>query len=277
MPDPARRHSHVRAGQRTYVPRPPLSGLIEFLWASEAYGAGHRRERVLPGPVSELVIVLRGARPGAVFCGAQSEAFVIETADRPSLLGVHFKPGGAFPFLRRMPAGELHNLRVSLATIWGADAGDLQERLQEAPTPIARFRLLEAALLSRLSAPPRRHPAVAYALGAIDAAPTRSIGEITACIGLSARRFIALFAAQVGLTPKLYGRVRRFQDVLAILHGAADVDWTEVALRCGYYDQAHFIHDFRAFSGLTPTDYVRAAVRERGHVPLDEQNRVQGR
>ena len=274
MEDPVRRRSHVRTGQRTYVPRPPLSGLIEFLWASEAYGAGHPRERVLPGPVSELVIVLRGARPGAVFCGAQSEAFVIETADRPTLLGVHFKPGGAFPFLRTIPAGELHNLRVSLDTIWGVDACDLQERLQEAATSAARFRLLEAALLARLTAPPRRHPAVAYALGAIDAAPERPIGDITERLGLSARRFIELFTAQVGLTPKLYSRVRRFQDVLAFIHEADDVDWVDVALRCGYYDQAHFIHDFRAFSGLTPTAYVRAAVRDRSHVPLDESDRV---
>ncbi len=251
-----------------YVPRPPLSGLIEFFWAYDAYGAGHPRERVLPGPVSELVVVLRGARPGTVFCGAQSESFVIETADRPALLGVHFKPGGAFPFLRRMPADELHNQRVSLDAIWGADARALQERLQEAATPRARFRILEAALLARLSGPPVRHPAVAYALAAMDAAPMRTIGDITDRIGLSARRFIEVFTAEVGLTPKLYCRVRRFQEVLMRVHGAADVDWTDVALTCGYYDQAHFIHDFRAFSGLSPTAYLRARARDRGHVPI---------
>jgi AraC-like DNA-binding protein len=255
--------------RRTYVPRPPLSGLVDFFWSYEAYGAGHARERVLPGPVSELVVVLNGARAGSVFCGAQSEAFVIETADRPALLGVHFKPGGAFPFLRRMPADELHNVRVSLDAIWGADARDLQERLQEAATPGGRFRLLEAALLARLGGPPVRHPAVAYALAEIDARPSRPIGEITDRIGLSARRFIEVFATEVGLTPKLYGRVRRFQAVLTLVHGAADVDWTDVALTCGYYDQAHFIHDFRAFSGLSPTAYVRAGARDRGHVPLE--------
>jgi methylphosphotriester-DNA--protein-cysteine methyltransferase len=253
-----------------YVPRPPLSGLVDFFWSYEAYGAGHARERVLPGPVSELVVVLNGARAGTVFCGAQSESFVIETADRPALLGVHFKAGGAFPFLRRMPADELHNVQVSLDAIWGADARDLQERLQEAATPAARFRLLEAALLARRGGPAVRHPAVAYALAAIDARPSRPIREITDRIGLSARRFIEIFSTEVGLTPKLYGRVRRFQAVLTRVHGAADVDWTDVALTCGYYDQAHFIHDFRAFSGLSPTAYLRAGVRDWGHVPLEE-------
>jgi methylphosphotriester-DNA--protein-cysteine methyltransferase len=216
------------------------------------------------------VVVLRGTRPGAVFCGAQSESFVIETADRPALLGVHFKPGGAFPFLRRIPADALHNLRVPLDAIWGADARDLHERLQEAATPGGRFRILETALRARLSRSPVRHPAVAHALGAIDASPTRTIGDITDRIGLSARRFIEVFTAEVGLTPKLYCRVRRFQEVLTLVQGAVDIDWTDVALACGYYDQAHFIHDFRAFSGLSPTAYVRARGRDRGHVPLDE-------
>jgi AraC-like DNA-binding protein len=64
--------------------------------------------------------------------------------------------------------------------------------------------------------------------------------------------------------------VRRFQDVLARVHGVADIDWTDVALSCGYYDQAHLIHDFRAFSGLSPTAYARAGTRDRGHVPLEE-------
>jgi AraC-like DNA-binding protein len=256
------------------VPRPPLSALVEFFWAYEAYGEGHARERVLPGPVSELVVVLGGGRPGAVFCGAQSQSFVIDTSERPALLGVHFKPGGAFPFLRRMPADELHNVRVSLDALWGAHARELHERLEQAPTPGARFRILEAALLARLTGPAARHPAVAHALAAIDRAPTRPIGDITRCIGLSARRFIEVFAAQVGLTPKLYGRVRRFQAVLALVDGAEGIDWTEVALTCGYYDQAHLIHDFRAFSGLSPTAYTRARVRHRGHVPLDDSDGV---
>jgi methylphosphotriester-DNA--protein-cysteine methyltransferase len=88
-------------------------------------------------------------------------------------------------------------------------------------------------------------------------------------VGLSPKRFISIFRDQVGLTPKLYGRVRRFQTVIERVHGAADVDWADVALSAGYYDQAHFSHDFRGFTGLTPTAYLAKQGEFMNHVPMD--------
>ena len=87
----------------TYVPRPPLSDHVDFFWAFDAYGGTHARERVLPTATSELVVPLSDDRSHPVICGAHSESFVIDTASRPALIGVHFKPGGAVPFLK-MPA-----------------------------------------------------------------------------------------------------------------------------------------------------------------------------
>jgi len=115
------------------------------------------------------------------------------------------------------------------------------------------------------------HPAVRYALEQFDAfALFRSVADVTAQIGLSSRRFIEIFRNQVGLTPKLYCRIRRFQKVLAAIDDASEVDWTGVALKCGYFDQAHFIHDFRAFSGVNPTTYLRNRTH-RNHVAVPEQ------
>ena len=251
-----------------FVPRPPLSDLVECFWAYEAYGAGHARERVLPNGTSEIVVVLDNDRERPVVCGAHSESFVIETASRPTLLGVHFRPGGAVPFLR-VPADELTNTLVSLDALWGGLASELKDRLLEAGSWAARFRIVEAVLLTRLTGPPGRHPAVAFALNVIQAAPhTHTIGRLTERIGISPRRFIQVFTAEVGLTPKVFCRVRRFQRVLALIERNEEIDWADVAVAGGYYDQAHFIHDFRAFSGINPTAYVRANVRERNHVPL---------
>jgi len=173
------------------------------------------------------------------------------------------------PFLK-MPANELCNTRVSLDALWGGAAPELRERLLEARTWPARFHVLERALLAQLTGPTRRHPAVAFALSAIQAVPhARTIGQLTERIGLSSRRFIEVFSAEVGLTPKLFCRVHRFQQVLAMIERDEHIDWTDVALACGYYDQAHFIHDFRAFSGINPTAYVRVRGPQRNHIPLD--------
>jgi AraC-like DNA-binding protein len=252
----------------THPPRPPLADRVAFFWTYDAYGGGHPRERVLPTATSELVVALADDGSVPVVSGAHSESFLIHTASRRPLLGVHFRPGGAAPFLT-MPAHELRNVRVSLEALWGPAAPALKSRLLEAHTPPARFRIMEDALLARLGERPRRHPAVAFALDTIEAAPhVRTIAGLTARIGLSPRRFIQVFAEEVGLTPKVFCRVRRFQRVLARIERGARVDWADVAVAGGYYDQAHFIRDFRAFSGLNPTAYLRTRGPHRNHVPL---------
>jgi len=98
----------------------------------------------------------------------------------------------------------------------------------------------------------------------------RTIAEVTDQIGLSPRRFIQLFSGQVGLTPKLFCRVRRFQQVLKLIHTAGDFDWVDIAANCGYFDQAHFIHDFKAFSGINPTTYAASKTEHLNHVPIFE-------
>jgi transcriptional regulator GlxA family with amidase domain len=98
----------------------------------------------------------------------------------------------------------------------------------------------------------------------------RAVADVTDRIGLSPRRFIQVFADEVGLTPKLFCRVQRFQEVLGLVERRRRVDWVQVALDCGHYDQSHFIHDFRAFSGLNPTKYLRIRGDHRNHVPLTD-------
>ena len=83
------------------------------------------------------------------------------------------------------------------------------------------------------------------------------VRDVARRVGLSQRRFIRVFAAEVGLTPKLYGRVRRFQRALALVRGVPAPDWAQLAVECGYFDQSHLIRDFRAFAGLTPEEYLR--------------------
>src|SRR5450432_3158480 len=207
---------------------------------------------------------------GATLVGPHSDFFVIDTAEQRNVMGVHFKPGGAFPFLP-LPVDELHGLHISLEDVWGRWASELRERLLEATSLADRFRILEEALLARIWRPLERHRAVAFALGQWGGGPkTRTVGDVTEETGLSARRFIEVFRRQVGLTPKLFCRVRRFQEVVQRVPMGQRVDWADVALSCGYFDQAHFIHDFRAFSGLSPTSYAELKTGHTNHVPIHE-------
>jgi AraC-like DNA-binding protein len=251
-------------------PGPPVARFVNVLWLSQGYVPGpHRQERMLPASDCALVLDLREDSGHAVISGPHSRFFVIDTADQFCVAGVSFKPGGAFPFLGT-PMRELANAHVMLEDVWGGFAAEFRERVLEAPTPQAKLAILECLLAARVARAPQCHPAVAYALDAIERAPAATtIARITDRIGLSHRRFLDLFTAEVGLTPKVCCRLRRFQRALHHASAGGAVEWTKVALACGYYDQAHFIHDFRAFSGITPTTYERRRVTGRHVAILD--------
>ena len=256
---------------RYRVPAGVLGNFVELLWLYDPYVVPHAQERLLPTATTELVFDLRESvreSSASVVVGPHSEYSVLNTSEPASVLGVHFKPGGAFPFFS-LPAGELHNQDVSLDCLWGSRATEVRDRIVGAPSPEAKFDVLEQALIdaARTLA---RHRAVAFALQELSTPGRRSITEVTQAVGMSQRCFIDRFRDEVGMTPKLFSRVQRFQEVVKTVHPLRDVDWADIAASCGYFDQAHFIHDFRTFSGLTPSAYFALKSEHQNHVPLPD-------
>ena len=267
-----------------YTPPPPLAQFVQCFWYWEGISEGtHTHERLMPNGEATIVfnlhdnpiriynpedVSLFDTYGHAVISGARSSYFVIDTVGQERVIGIQFRAGGAFPFFRA-PADEMENASIALEDLWRFRASELRERMLAAPSIPAMFRILEQDLLAQFARPLEWHPAVAYALRHVCRAPhIGTVAALTEKIGLSPRRFIELFRQQVGLTPKAFCRVRRFQQALTTVHGAHRVEWTRVALDCGYYDQAHFIHDFQSFSGMTPSAYLAAATPHLNHVPM---------
>jgi AraC-like DNA-binding protein len=275
---------------RSYTPASPLSEFIEDFWLYDNYRPRHLLERILPSGTVELVINLRGdelriydrGRPGvcerfsgAVVSGTYGRFFVIDTAEEASLLGVHFRPGGAFPFFG-LPVSELVDTHVDLETLWGRSGRELRERLRNATHPLDKFRVLEAILAARLSGAAMQGDVVRFAVGAFSRSGGTTVHDVIQCVGLSHRRFIELFKTQVGLTPKLFHRVQRFHRILAHVRHAPALEWSHLAVDCGFFDQSHLIRDFVEFSGFSPAEFARhlQALERRGvhlkrhHLPL---------
>lgn len=268
----------------SHKPLPPLSDFVDVLWLYEGYDVPHERERLLPDGSVELVINLAEdcirvydshepeksyTIPGCVVSGPRSEFFVIDTASEAYTIGVHFKPGGAFPFFR-VPPAEMVNQSVALECLWGNGSALLRERLLAAGTPAGKLYVLELCLLEALSKPLQSHRAVSFALRQLcGSMHTPPVSTVVDQIGFSQRRFIELFRDEVGLTPKLFSRVSRFQRVIQAAHAADEINWTHIALDCGYYDQAHFIHDFQSFAGITPSEYLARKTPHVNHVPME--------
>jgi AraC-like DNA-binding protein len=264
-------------------PRPPLDRFVDSMWICQQPARPLTLERVLPTGASQFIINLNEdetrlyvaddgfrclASSGSVLSGGHSRFQIIETSEQEHVAGVAFKPGGTVAFLR-VPAYETADRDVALADLIGVSrTAALRARLLEHNNPEAGLDALEASLLELWISKPI-HPAVTFALGAIDRAPhIASIAAVTDAVGMSAKRFIERFKTDIGMTPKRYCRVRRFQRALAAAHRPAGVDWTQVALDCGYFDQAHFIHDFKSFAGVTPTGYQAARTAFQNHVKI---------
>src|SRR5215470_938565 len=183
-----------------YKPKPPLSKFVDNFWLYEGHNPEHKTERILPTGTLELAINLRQNElrfydaerrencsrfSGAVVSGAHGRGFT--PAEETFIIGVHFKPGGAFPFLG-LPAGDLTDTHVDLETLWGPSAGRLRERLCEARTSAERFQLLQETLLGLLWHGVEQHYAVSAALeifGKDQARPR--VREAAKYLGLSQR------------------------------------------------------------------------------------------
>jgi AraC-like DNA-binding protein len=259
-----------------HKPGPPLNAFMDYLWSLNDTPR-HTRERILPTGAMELVIDVSGTEEsrqrfqGAVVSGCFSRSFDVEARVHVGgLVGVHFRPGGAARLLG-VRAGEVADRHVGLEDLWGRRAGELQERLCAAGDPCQRFTILEQALLSGMRGTRRERDAVSVALAELDR-PYIEIGEVAGKVGLSWRRFIQIFTQDVGMTPKHYSRVRRFQRGLTLATRRAAPPWAQLALECGYYDQAHLCRDWTEFTGVSPTEFLalRATPVKDNHLALPE-------
>ena len=254
------------------VPRAPLDAFVEYLWLYDDFAPDHSKEKLLPDGSMELIIDLRDhpkhtydrkdmSRATAFrkfwLSGMQNEYIVIE-ASPGSMMGVHFRPGGAWPFFGA-PLSEFSDNVVELDCVLGDRAVSLRDELLAAPTPEEKLKLLENFL--RVLGGDRLYPdrTVHHAVQQIMSLPMRLlIRDMASKIGISQKHLIHLFDQRVGMRPKQFDRIVRFQRVIKTLekNKPREVDWTAVALDCGYYDQSHFIRDFQAFSGMSPSFYL---------------------
>ena len=269
-----------------HIPSPPLNAYIHCLWYADR-PIPYPRLKILPMPSLHLMINFGSAfhiyeadhtEPLAACTESWSVGLwdgyhIMDAPHEMQILNVSFKPGGAYPFLQ-LSLSELRNQFVPLDAIWGCLAAEIRERLYAAPTVPARFALFEQLLLARLAEVPYGFKAVQFGVAEIARAHgTLSIRALSDHIGMSQKHLIAQFKQMVGGTPKALARLYRFKNVIHSLDPLQPVDWTRVAHQACYYDQPHFNKDFEAFTGHSPTDYLRlrrqyyAAYPERASYP----------
>lgn len=268
---------------RIHTPASPLCNYVNTFTFYEGLNLGYTIERLLPDGTANLIIELDNI-PKYTFdnnslerkekyirawlSGMQQEYISIGSPPDSSMFVIQFRAGGVYPFLN-FPVKELNNLVVDAELIFGEDILWLREQLLEAPTPEEKFRRAEQWLMDHLSEASFSEKVMSFAIHQICQEPTLdSIELISQKTGYSQKQFIQLFKKYVGLTPKYFQRVQRFNKVLQEVERQNKINWSALSYDCGFYDQAHFIREFRKFSGFNPTDFLREKGEYINYVPI---------
>jgi AraC-like DNA-binding protein len=189
-------------------------------------------------------------------CGLQTGYLVNQPLGETRMIGIRFKPAGAWPFLQ-VSMAELTDQIVDLELIWGREAGILRERLAESADCVERFRILEEELLRRLVELRNGVSLVRFAVREISGTNGFStLRELSQRTGCSQKHMIDLFRKAVGVPPKTLHRLLRFQQALSLVASGLPTSLADLAIRMGYSDQSHFNKDFVAFTGMSPTAYL---------------------
>ncbi len=264
-------------------PHFPLNQYIGYLTYYSGYMPEHFIERLVPDGTVNIIINLdeipkyiydnhtlekkiRFTR--AWVSGMQSNYISISAESGSEMMIIQFLPGGSFPFLK-IPVNELQDIVIDAELILGNKFIELRDRINETNEIKRKFDIVEYWFLKKYEEKFEPDDVIKLTIDKIKRNPSvENLQIIRDSTGYSQKQFIHIFKKYVGLTPKLYQRIVRFNHVLTEIKTFNYANWTSLALDCGYYDQAHFIREFREFSGFNPAKYLRDHSEYINYIPI---------
>jgi AraC-like DNA-binding protein len=250
-----------------HPPCPELAPYIRCFWVLEGASPGSVPERILPDGCVEFIInfgepfeqlhASGGAerQPRVFVVGPTTRALLVRPSPHVGVLGIRFLPGGARPFLHA-PASEVADGIFELGPLSPIDA-HVAERVHDVSDAYRRVRVAEEALIAVLRRARRAQDGVSAAVRMILATDGRvPVDHLASVQGISHRQLARRFRERVGVAPKLLCRLVRFQSVFTVIRDERPARLTDLAMRCGYFDQAHFVKEFREFTGVPPSAYL---------------------
>ena len=271
---------------QVHTPSFPLSDYVNGFIFYDGLEPLHQMDRFLPDGNTELIINLTD-KPQFIYhnetleemqtCrqawvgGVRTQPITIPSGKGSQMLIVAFKKGRAHPFYP-LPMNELTDFVVEADLVFGRGILNLREQLLTALSVDEMFYRVEKFLLGQA-----RHTlstdgasrCVEYAVSRMISRPNRlGFQQLSAEIGYSQKHFISLFHRQVGVAPKQYLKIMRFQKAILDIEKDTSIHWNDLALQNGFYDQAHFNNEFKAFSGFTPGEYVKRKSDLLNYIPV---------
>lgn len=254
---------------REYKPCELLSGFVECYWTAYADKPPFREhESLIPDGTIEMMFnfgddysqIKEGKRTlvkGSHIIGIRKESLRISQTNNQELFSVRFKLGGIYPFIR-IPVYMYSNDFYGLDLLMGNEYRELEERLYNVRTDRGRVSIMEQYLLRKLQGKiPDEYEFVKAGLDHVIGSPSAGIKSLADRLNTNYRTLERRFENVVGLNPSELLKIRRFNKSVLLMYSCKYDSFTEIAYESGYYDQSHFIREFRQLTGLTPREFLK--------------------
>ena len=269
-----------------YVPTAPLSEFVEIVFHLSGYMPELPHERLVPDGSCSLVIELDHQERWIVdnetmqpiqscrrswLSGPHEHFLTISALPNSELVAIRFKPGGLYPFVSQS-IDSVKNTVVPAISYFGNSIYQLRKSLLDLDNQEV-VHSIPGWLESQLNLESKIPESVTKTLDKLIENPAIStISTVVKESELSRKHLNDLFRKYVGLSPKRFQRILRFNRALAKIQNDQKLLWKEISLDCGYSDQAHFIHDFKQFCGMNPTEFLELSTNRANFFPIQIKN-----
>lgn len=260
------------------APHPGLRKIVETYWLVKDEDL---KVRILPEGTINIVfnlgkpvVISDSEKENKVFknswlVGAHKKYYVQDEDIESFLVGIKFKQEGAYRFLK-FPQHQIANKVVELDSVLNGYSMDTRSKLIDADNVGQIKQILDRFLIKRADISNGTPDIVDFALKKVQMNGSPSlIKNLCSAANISHKHLITLFNDKVGLSPKLLYRINKFNKAISITKDKEEVNWCDIAFSCHYYDQAHFINEFRHFSGISPGKYLKKRMPEGYRVKVD--------
>lgn len=251
-----------------------LQPFVRCYWSLDAPAVEEpERQRIVPDGCMEMIFHYGDLyyqytadgkahlQPRSFVFGQITTPLEIAPAGISGIIAVRFQPDGFFPF-SPVPLQAMDDRAVSLTELFGSDGVSLEENVLQSRDNTDRIQLIETFLVKKLQAEVSINRITRSAVEAlIESGGQNSIHELASQLQINRRQLERKFSKATGLSPKQYSKVLRLQNAFKLIGQGTFQHLTELALEAGYYDQAHFVKDFREFTGVSPRQFYANSLR----------------
>lgn len=239
-----------------YAPSEPLQHFVKHYWivSWDLEGQAPYLQDVVPNPCANMV--MEDHRSGIY--GVASRMYTKRIEGKGQVFGVKFQPGGFYPFIKS-PLSKITDQALSIKSVFGADAIGYEQQLKSENDPASMIALTEALFLQHL---PEHDEAITLINRIIarilEDRDLTKVEQLCELFNMNKRKLQRLFNRYVGISPKWVIKLYRLQNAAEALDSGSQYDPLKLSCDLGYYDQSHFIKDFKSIIGKTPDEYSKS-------------------